>query len=325
MRILVIALISASAFSEDIDSALAADECSSLESEECSLELRQLRVQRIAKTVSKHKAEDWGNASLSLKTTCSNGCGNEACDHCADNCAYSSSSTSDGVTTCECQSCPEESSSPSESSATCSNGCGNEKCDGCAESCSSSSTSTRSGVVTCACAGCSGDSSAPSPQASEEPSSPSDSTPTSDGSASDTNGILEEHNKYRCMHGVPPLSWSAALAQQAQQWADQQGGKMVHSHAPGVGENLYWSSGTPSPAAAVKSWYDEISLTDNGEVSAFSMGTGHYTQVVWRSTTEVGCGQSQGLLVCNYKPPGNRGGAFEANVNSPVKSASECR
>jgi hypothetical protein len=36
---------------------------------------------------------------------------------------------------------------------------------------------------------------------------------------------------------------------------------------------------------------------------------GHYTQVVWRDTTEVGCGlataNGNDILVCNYNPPGN--------------------
>ncbi|MDY7012856.1 MAG: CAP domain-containing protein [Cyanobacteriota bacterium] len=36
---------------------------------------------------------------------------------------------------------------------------------------------------------------------------------------------------------------------------------------------------------------------------------GHYTQIVWRKTTQVGCGISQAggndILVCRYSPPGN--------------------
>jgi hypothetical protein len=42
----------------------------------------------------------------------------------------------------------------------------------------------------------------------------------------------------------------------------------------------------------------------------FSNGCGHYTQIIWRNTTEVGCGMatcSNGseIWVCNYNPPGN--------------------
>ena len=37
--------------------------------------------------------------------------------------------------------------------------------------------------------------------------------------------------------------------------------------------------------------------------------TGHYTQMVWKGTTEVGCATASGTeltyLVCRYSPPGN--------------------
>ena len=38
-------------------------------------------------------------------------------------------------------------------------------------------------------------------------------------------------------------------------------------------------------------------------------GSGHYTQIVWRSTVEVGCAVARSGLhevwVCRYSPPGN--------------------
>jgi len=36
---------------------------------------------------------------------------------------------------------------------------------------------------------------------------------------------------------------------------------------------------------------------------------GHYTQIVWRDTKELGCGVARGgdreIWVCDYSPPGN--------------------
>ena len=32
---------------------------------------------------------------------------------------------------------------------------------------------------------------------------------------------LDSHNEYRKKHGVPPLQWSAALAKDAQDWANE--------------------------------------------------------------------------------------------------------
>ena len=64
-------------------------------------------------------------------------------------------------------------------------------------------------------------------------------------------------------------------------------------------------------------WYDEIKqyrFPDGG----FSMQTGHFTQVVWRGTTQVGCGHSQcngnDIWVCEYDPPGNWEGQYRENV-----------
>ncbi len=53
----------------------------------------------------------------------------------------------------------------------------------------------------------------------------------------------------------------------------------------------------------------------------FSMDTGHFTQVVWRGTAEVGCGTmtcgGMDVWVCNYDPPGNMEGDYAANVARP--------
>ena len=52
----------------------------------------------------------------------------------------------------------------------------------------------------------------------------------------------------------------------------------------------------------------------------FSGDTGHFTQLVWKSTTKLGCASSQAsesgnwYVVCNYEKPGNMLGDFENNV-----------
>jgi hypothetical protein len=51
----------------------------------------------------------------------------------------------------------------------------------------------------------------------------------------------------------------------------------------------------------------------------WSMDTSHFTQMVWKSTTQVGCAykvdcQKGAFFVCNYVPPGNFDGQFAANV-----------
>jgi hypothetical protein len=92
----------------------------------------------------------------------------------------------------------------------------------------------------------------------------------------------------------------------------------VHSDTP-FGENL--AAGTRggfTPEDFVNLWYREVQ-SYRFKRGKFSMTTGHFTQLVWRSTKRVGCALSackNGLdvLVCNYDPPGNVEGEFTDNV-----------
>lgn len=95
------------------------------------------------------------------------------------------------------------------------------------------------------------------------------------------------------------------------------------AHPPNspYGENLAFSSfkGT-SCADLMKMWYDEISLYDWRNPS-FNSEIGHFTQLVWKDTTKIGCARGfskrgKGVyLVCNYDPPGNVFGEFRSQVS----------
>ena len=59
-------------------------------------------------------------------------------------------------------------------------------------------------------------------------------------------------------------------------------------------------------------WYNEIN--DPGydfKKQGFTMGTGHFTQVVWKACPHVGFGIKGGYVVGRYVPHGNMQGAFE--------------
>lgn len=127
-------------------------------------------------------------------------------------------------------------------------------------------------------------------------------------------GMLAAHNQARRSVGVAPLRWSADLATTAQRWADRLRDSrcaMRHSGAAGLGENLAWASGQSlSPAQVAAMWVGERRHYDAARNScAPGQVCGHYTQVVWRSTTHVGCGMATcgtaEVWVCNYTPPGN--------------------
>merc|ERR1711953_410801 len=91
----------------------------------------------------------------------------------------------------------------------------------------------------------------------------------------------------------------------------------------GVGENL--AKGVVD-AGAVDMWYNEISYSPGGQgaIQQFDMNTGHYTQLVWQSTTAVGCGTNGDLLVCEYGPAGNMVGAFGNEVRPLVNPPPQC-
>jgi hypothetical protein len=139
-------------------------------------------------------------------------------------------------------------------------------------------------------------------------------------------GTTDAHNVERASHGVPPLTWDPALAAIAQAWAEQCVDTMAPTglidHNPNrgqnypesVGENIYGSGGQASGTAAVALWIQE-EANYNLQNNTCSGVCGHWTQVVWRTTTKVGCGlhncpglQFGSSVVCNYAPAGNSGG-----------------
>lgn len=156
----------------------------------------------------------------------------------------------------------------------------------------------------------------PSGTGTQSPSNGSKTTPGGSGDGSDSNYIevtLKLHNDKRAMHGAAPLEWDDKLADMAR--AHKYRCEMEHdAQERGVGQNLYMSSYSGGEAAqmegAMKGWYDEEEPLYNYGGGDFSMATGHFTQVVWKATTKVGCAMYGGcrdggkMTVCNYSPPG---------------------
>lgn len=123
--------------------------------------------------------------------------------------------------------------------------------------------------------------------------------------------MVAAHNAVRMRVGAPPLSWSAKLAQVAQQWAETliRNGTFQHRTPHSYGENLFEITGAAAgPEDVVKDWAAEARNYDYGNNSC-SATCGHYTQIVWRVTKEVGCGMAQSktaqIWACEYDPPGN--------------------
>ena len=125
--------------------------------------------------------------------------------------------------------------------------------------------------------------------------------------------FVDLHNSARAAVGVGPVSWDDAVAAYAQNYADQRIGdcQLVHSGGP-YGENLFWGSGRDYSAAdAVNAWVAEKQYYDyDSNTCASGEVCGHYTQVVWANSVNIGCARvtcdsGSIFITCNYNPPGN--------------------
>ena len=139
--------------------------------------------------------------------------------------------------------------------------------------------------------------------------------------------VLAVHNRERAAVSVPPLIWSDEIASTAQNYADylHATGKFEHRTAEYLathpndsavwGENLAARNGAPTPVPIAQNMQGWVAEKNTYQGLPSATGTdvvGHYTQMVWKSTTDVGCATATGnnydVLVCRYNPPGNSGG-----------------
>lgn len=137
---------------------------------------------------------------------------------------------------------------------------------------------------------------------------------------------LEKHNSYRKKHKVDNLEINCDLMEIAQKYSEklQDIGSLIHSgddfNGDYMGENLFWiSTKEYSPPLATVSWYEEIEDYDfNTGQSKNGKAVGHFTQVVWKGSKEIGIGVSCGnkgcFVVANYYPAGNYIGQYTNNV-----------
>ncbi|MGB3472401.1 MAG: CAP domain-containing protein [Erythrobacter sp.] len=141
---------------------------------------------------------------------------------------------------------------------------------------------------------------------------------------------LDAHNQARADFGSGPLKWSDELSREARAWAQQLAREQRMRHASrdernGRGENLWMGTrGYFTPGQMIDGFVSEKQHFVPGRFPQVSRtgrwsDVGHYTQIVWPETREVGCALAPGaqyeILVCRYWPAGNRMG----DVIAPAK------
>lgn len=124
--------------------------------------------------------------------------------------------------------------------------------------------------------------------------------------------MLAAHNAERAKVKTRPLVWSDKLAKNAQEWANTLAARhvLVHQKKSKYGENLFEMDGAKAtPEEVVKRWASEVVDYDYKTNKCRTGQCGHYTQVIWRDTKELGCAVSRMgsrvVWVCEYNPPGN--------------------
>lgn len=141
---------------------------------------------------------------------------------------------------------------------------------------------------------------------------------------------LRAHNKYRCIHGVPAMTWSKQLAAMAQNTANQ-----CHcQHCNIQTKGKYFENMTcynASPQAVVDDWYSEKPRY-NYQKPAYVGGSGpttngHFINVVAKALVTVGCGCDANDCVCVYGGYFNYqdSAALRDNVLVPVRTDAQCQ
>lgn len=128
---------------------------------------------------------------------------------------------------------------------------------------------------------------------------------------------LASHNAERARLRIPPLVWSDALSRDARQWARDLARRNAFEHFRGgnQGENLWTgTAGRFTPEEMIGFFINERGMFRPGKFPKVTttrdwIDVGHYTQLIWRTTRQVGCalerGQRDDFLVCRYFPAGN--------------------
>ncbi|KAK9447983.1 CAP domain-containing protein [Limtongia smithiae] len=129
----------------------------------------------------------------------------------------------------------------------------------------------------------------------------------------DRDACLHVHNAARAAVGVPPVRWSVDLERRARREAEAYARTYTYnqtSSSNGTNSCMVGPAAARPMTAAAQAWAgsgraayerDGRPRIGSGNFAAYAS----YTQMVWRSTTQIGCACVNGFVVCLYTPGGN--------------------
>jgi hypothetical protein len=135
--------------------------------------------------------------------------------------------------------------------------------------------------------------------------------------------ILNSTNFFRSEHNATAMVYNQTLAGFASSYLSSPGESncaVQHSGGP-YGENI--AAGCSDAAGCVDAWGNERAKY-NYDNPGFGEDTGHFTQLVWKNSTSVGCSRKwcgdskRWFLLCEYWPRGNVIGQFQDEVGKQV-------
>nr|WQQ44632.1 golgi-associated plant pathopathogenesis-related protein 1 [Dugesia japonica] len=135
---------------------------------------------------------------------------------------------------------------------------------------------------------------------------------------------LDTHNKLRKLHNVPQMIINNSLSSESQEWSKQmaENCKLLHSKTDGkYGENIAASSKKLTGEEVTLMWYREVFDYKFNEEKQDISKIGHFSQVVWKNSNEIGLGLAKGtngmwFYCARYLKSGNCTGKYLENINN---------
>ncbi|RWS25189.1 serine proteinase stubble-like protein [Leptotrombidium deliense] len=133
---------------------------------------------------------------------------------------------------------------------------------------------------------------------------------------------LKSHNEMRRKHSSQPLKLDNNLIEVANKLVIDNYYEFIMNKDYGQNIARYYGV-DPKCEQVVQLWYGDRTNYDYSNAQ-YSSQSGAFTQLVWRSSTKLGCAKKAGqsgsmVVICLYDPSGNVRGQFASNIYNEMR------